>query len=331
MWYNPPTMETTPVSAPSQSKTSPRDFFLWAGTVIALYGSVISFIALLFEYVNRAFPDPLAYAGDPYGSAVRAAMAAVIVLVPTTLVLLRIIRRTIAAESGKAQIWVRRWALVLTVFIATVTILIDLITLITTFLGGELSIRFGLKVAIVLLIALGVSLHFLADLKGYWLEHRKKANMVGIAVGILALVTIVGGFFIIGTPGQARLMRYDDQKVSELQSIQYQLVSYYQQKGELPQSLELLTDPLSGYTLPADPQSGAAYTYEVAGPLAFSLCASFNKETQDTKGQGSYPSPDMSYPSVGVDENWTHGEGLVCFDRVIDPERYPLFEKPMIR
>ena len=92
-------MENTPVAAPSASKTSPRDFFLWAGTVIALYGSVISLITLLFEYVNRVFPDPLAYYGDPYGGAVRAAMAGVIVLVPTTLILLRIIRKTIAREA----------------------------------------------------------------------------------------------------------------------------------------------------------------------------------------------------------------------------------------
>jgi hypothetical protein len=322
-------METTPASAPSASKTTPRDFFLWAGAVIALYGSVISFITLLFEYVNHVFPDPLAYAGDSYGAPVRAAMAAVIVLVPTTLVLLRFIRKTIQTEPGKKDIWVRRWALVLTVFIATVTILIDLITLITTFLGGELSIRFAFKVAIVLLVAFGVSLHFLADLKGYWLEYPKKANMINLGVGVMVLLAVVAGFFIIGTPGQARLLRYDDQKVSDLQGIQYQVLNFYQQKGALPESLDLLTDPLSGYTLPTDPQTAASYTYEATGKLSFSLCASFNRETQDTKGKGSYPAYDMSYPSMGLDENWTHTAGEVCFSRTIDPERYPLFEKPL--
>lgn len=320
-------METTPVSAPSASKTTPRDFFLWAGAVIALYGSIISFITLLFEYVHQVFPDALASYGDPYGGTVRFAMAAVIVLVPTTLILLRIIRGTIAKEAGKATIWVRRWALVLTLFIATATIIIDLITLINTFLGGEISVRFGLKVLIVLLVAAGVFLHFLADLKGYWATHARRANMVGFAVGLLALATVASGFFIIGTPGEVRRMRYDEQKVSDLQNLQYQIVSFYQQKGTLPQDLGLLSDPLSGYTLPRDPQSGEFYTYEKTADLSFSLCADFNEKTPDTSRQGAYPAKDLSYPSTSMDGNWLHEDGHTCFDRTIDPERYPLFEK----
>ena len=322
-------METAPAQAPTASKTTARDFFLWAGAVIALYGSVISLITLLFEYVNTAFPDALAYAGDPYGGVVRGSMAALIVLVPTTLVLFRIIRKTIESDPGKANIWVRRWALGLTLFIATETVLIDLITLINTFLGGEISIRFGLKVAIVLLVALGVFLHFLADLKGYWFINGKKATMVAIGVALLTVVVIGSGFFIIGTPGFVRNLRYDEQKVSDLQNIQYQVVNHYQQKRALPQSLDALNDPLSSYMVPMDAQTEAAYRYEVTGPLSFRLCATFNEETPDTAGKGSYPGRDIAYPSMmggmGIDETWTHEEGEACFDRTIDPDKYPQF------
>lgn len=324
-------METAPAQAPTtSSKTTARDFFLWAGAVIALYGSVTSLITLLFEYVNHAFPDMLAGYSDPYSGAVRFAMAALIVLVPTTLILFRIIRKTIEKDSAKANIWVRRWALGLTLFIATVTVLIDLITLINTFLGGEISVRFALKVAIVLLIAVGVFLHFLADLKGYWFLSGKKANMVAAGVLLLTIVAIGSGFFIIGTPGTVRLLRYDEQKVQDLQNIQYQLTNYYQQKEELPASLDLLNDSLTGYTVPVDSETGAAYRYEVTEPLSFSLCADFNKETPDTKGRGSYPERDMAYPSMGmgIDENWNHGEGETCFDRTIDPDKFPSYDSP---
>ncbi|HEY1042067.1 MAG TPA: DUF5671 domain-containing protein [Candidatus Paceibacterota bacterium] len=311
------------------TRTTPRDFFLWAGAVIALYGSVLSLITLLFEYVNHAFPDPLAYWGDPYGGAVRAAMAGVIVLVPTTIILLRIIRGSITKEPGKANIWVRRWALVLTVFIAIAVILIDLITLITTFLGGELSVRFGLKVAIVLLVALGVFLHFLADLKGYWAAHPKKADLVGIGAGILALVAVVAGFFVIGTPSTIRELRYDEQRVSDLQSIQYQIVNFWQLKEALPADIAELNDPLSGFMVPVDPDSGAPYRYVRTSDSSFELCATFSQETPETKGQGSFPRGDVSYPSMMPNENWQHGAGEVCFSRTIDPERYPPFGKPV--
>ena len=317
-------METTP-QAHETSKTTPKDFFLWLGGIIALYVSITSFITLLFEYINYAFPDKLAYYGDPYGGAVRLSMAALIVFVPTLVIIFRFIRSSIEKEPGKANTWVRRWAIVLTIFIATITILIDLITLINTFLGGEITMRFGLKVAVVLLVALGVFLHFLADQKGYWLLNPKKANMVGIAVGILTLVSIISGFFIIGTPSHVRMLRYDEQKVQDLTGMQYQIVNYWQLKRALPATASQLSDPLAHYTVPVDPQSDAPYTYKVENNLSFTLCATFNEPTPDMAGKGGYGAQSVSYPSMdgGVDENWQHGAGETCFTRTIDPERYP--------
>jgi len=313
------------------AKTTPKDFFLWLGALIALYGSITSFITLLFEYINSAFPDPLAYYGDPYGGAVRTSMATLIVLVPATIVLFRLIRGSIDKEPGKAGIWVRRWALVLTLFIAGAAVVIDLITIINTFLGGEESVRFFLKAAVVLLVAVGVFLHFLADVKGYWIANVKKANLIGIGVGVLALVAIVSGFFIIGTPDHVRDLRFDAQKVSDLQSIQYQVVYFWQLKKTLPADLAELNDPLSGFMVPVDPETNAAYRYARTSDSSFHLCAAFNAETPDTRGQGEYPGRDIAYTSWGpqADENWTHPAGEHCFSRTIDPERYPPFEKPM--
>ncbi|MBP7741174.1 MAG: hypothetical protein KA104_00590 [Candidatus Pacebacteria bacterium] len=323
----------TPAVAPSASKTSPKDFFLWLGAIVALYGSITSFIALLFQYINYAFPDKLAFYGDPYGGAVRFSMAALIVMVPTLVVIFRLIRASIEKEPGKAHIWVRRWAIVLTLFIATITILIDLITLINTFLGGEITTRFGLKVAVVLLVALGVFLHFLADQKGYWILNPKKANLVGIAVAILTLVSIVSGFFIIGTPSHVRMLRYDEQKVQNLTEMQYQIVNYWQLKRALPTDTSKLNDSLTNYSVPVDPQSETPYVYKVESPVSFTLCATFNKPTPDMAGKGEYAARSASYPAMGggVDENWQHGAGNVCFTRTIDPERYPAIPSPVTK
>ena len=116
-------------------KVTPKDFFLWAGAMIALYGSVISFITLLFQYINHSFPDPLDYYVDPYSGGIRFAMASLIVLVPVTIFLMRFIRNDIARESIKNELWIRRWALVLTVFVAGAAVVGDLITLVNYFLG----------------------------------------------------------------------------------------------------------------------------------------------------------------------------------------------------
>lgn len=330
-WYNPRHMDTPSTG----SRTSPKDFFLWASAVIALYLSVVSFITLLFEYINYTFPDPNAYSGDPYSSSMRFAMAALIVLVPATLVFLRFIRGSIIEEAGKAGIWVRRWALQLTIFVMTFTILVDLITLVNYFLNGEVTMRFILKIAVVLLVAGFVFMHFLADLKGYWIKHPKKADLVGVAVGVVTLITIIAGFFIVGSPMAARDIRLDIQRVNDLQNVQSQVVMYYQQKQELPRSIAELADPLSYFSLPKDPVTGEDYVYRKTADLTFELCAVFAREGKDMTGRGGYGRDvAVSYPYPGPDgtlENWQHGAGEVCFTRTIDPERYPPFEKPVLR
>lgn len=314
-----------PAPATPSARTSPKDFFLWAGVIIALYGSVTALIALLFEYINYAFPDALSGFVDPYGGPVRIAMAAVIVLTPTLVILLRIIRGSIEKEPGKANIWVRRWALGLTLFIATVTILIDLITLINTFLGGEITERFTLKVLMVLLIAAGVFMHFLADMWGYWITYPRRANSVGIGVLVLALFVVVSGFFIIGTPQHVRLLRLDNQKVMDLQNIQSQVISYWQQNSVLPASLDALRTSIYGSLVPVDPQSSSSYEYTVINQRVFQLCASFNAATPAGATDGYLP-----YPAAidAGNQNWQHGAGTICFDRTVASSS-PFMPKPL--
>lgn len=311
-------------------KVTPKDFFLWAGAVVSLYWSVIAYILLTFEYINYVMPNPLAYySSDPYNSSIPYDMASIIVLFPIYLAVMWAIRRDITKDSTRGEIWVRRWALIFTLFVAGVTIAIDLIVLLTTFLSGEeITLAFILKVIIVLLVAAGVFMHFIADFWGYWTMYPTRHLAVFIGVGVLAFVTVVSGFFIVGTPMEARLYRFDDQKVSDLQSIQYQIANYYQLKQKLPLSLSDLSDPISNIVVPLDPQTGQQYEYSVVNGTStlFSLCATFNKENRGKyavgrEGVAQFPTPAI----VGIkgESNWQHGVGRVCFDRTIDPERYP--------
>lgn len=308
------------------AKTTPKDFFLWAGAMASLYGGVIAFITLLFEYIHVAFPDVLEngyYYGDPYSGPVRFAMASLIVLVPLFLVLMRLIRRDIARDSSRADVWIRRWALYLTLFIAGATMAGDLITLVNYFLNGEVTMRFALKVLVVLLVAGAGFLHFLADLRGYWIAFPQRANMVGYGVLVAVLASLIAGFIIIGTPGEARLYRFDEVKAGDLSNIQYQVVSYWQQKGELPATLAELTDPISSYIAPKDPQTNESYGYRVVSPMSFELCADFNAASRNVRGVYGDPSV---VRQIGSD-SWDHAAGKACFTRTIDPDLYPPVEK----
>jgi hypothetical protein len=312
-------------------KVTPKDFVLWVGAMASLYGGVISFIALIFDYINHAYPNPvLAPYYDAYSSgSISYETASLIVLTPVFLILMRLIRRDIAADASRSEIWVRRWALFLTLFLAGASMVIDLIVLLNTFLQGEdLTIGFLLKVITVLLVAGLGFMHFMADLWGYWERERMRARLVNWAVGILVVVTIVAGFFIIGTPQQIRAQKQDATRVQDLQNIQWQIVSYWQQKERLPATLADLNDPISNQSIPTDPVSGQAYSYKPTGAMTFQLCASFNAASAATSGVAGVSMPsDAPVPYYGAQDNWAHNAGSVCFDRVIDPERYPPNQK----
>src|SRR3989344_6702670 len=308
-------------------KTSPKDFFLWAGAMVSLYASVFAFIALLFSYINYSFPDPLAYLpADPYQGGIAYEMAIFIVLAPLCVLLMRLIHRDIEHDHSRGDIWVRRWALYLVLFVAGATIVGDLVTILYTFLAGEeLTTRFLLKVLVVLLVAGAGFIHFLADLRGYWAANPAKSKMASVSVLALGVVAIVAGFFIVGTPAAARLYRFDAQKVQDLQNIQSQVVQYWQQKQKLPARLSDLADSLSYNTLPADPQTGEQYIYKTTGNLSFELCAGFSVVSRgSTQNNYTYPQPVMPASLGGktIQDNWQHGMGNVCFERTIDPERY---------
>lgn len=303
---------------------------MWAGAMVTLYGGVVAFIMLLFTYINYAFPDPLRYSsGDPYQGGVSYQMASLIVLTPVFLILMRVIRRGIAEDASRRDTWVRRWGLFLTVFLAGGTIVVDLIVLLTTFLqGGELTIAFLLKILVVLLVAAAGFMHFLADLWGYWEQNPNLARYVNYSVGVLVVISIVAGFFIVGTPQQARLYRFDSQKVSDLQNLQWQVVNYWQQKQELPLTLSALEDPIAGFSVPLDPQTNEPYTYSKKGPASFELCATFNAEDMFAPNASTRPVAAVPYEVKVGGNSWEHGAGNVCFERTIDPERYPPFTKP---
>lgn len=144
---------------------------------------------------------------------------------------------------------------------------------------------------------------------------------VYIIIGIVA-VAIIAGFFIVGSPLDARLRAFDERKVQDLQNIQWQIVNFYQNKARLPQTLAELTDSISGFVAPKDPQTGMNYTYTTQGTLTFSLCATFNKASE-----GIHPIIYSTYPAGSISENWEHGEGNVCFERTIDPDFYPVHPK----
>ncbi len=313
-------------------KITPKDFFLWAGAMVAFYASVFAFVSLIFAYLNYLYPDAVSYySGNPYTEGISYYMATLIVLSPLFVVLTRFIHMGIEVDETRRDVWVRRWALYLTLFVAGITVAGDLITLIMYFFNGDVTLRFALKVLVILLVAIFCFMYFLADLKNYWQDNPILARLTGYAVGALVIVSIVSGFFVVGTPWQAREYRYDEQRVLHLQDIQAQLIEYWRQKEVLPAALDDLKDSISGYYVPEDPLTNMPYEYRAKGDRSFEICATFNAVSRVSTAQTrAYPAGADMYIKPELAGPWTHTAGRACFERTIDPDRYPPYIKGIL-
>lgn len=297
---------------------------MWAGAMISLYWAAIAFILLTFDYINYAWPNVLSYLPpNPYDSGIGFEMASIVVFLPIYMLLSWLIRRDIEADASRKDIWVRRWALILTLFVAGATMAGDLVTLLASFFGGdELTGAFVLKVVVLFAVAAIAFMHFIADYWGYWEQYPARRRNVCWGVGVLAVAAIAAGFAMFGSPAAARQYRYDAERVGDLQSIQSETTYYYQQKRELPKTLQDLNSPVLGFTVPTDPATGQMYDYRTTGPLSFELCAAFDRESLG--GQTQYAgSPSVPVTAHGGGASWEHGRGTQCFERTIDPAFYP--------
>jgi hypothetical protein len=313
------------------SRITPKDFFLTIGSMVALYVSAVSLLGVIFQFANTLFPDALDGWVDPYSSALRGFLACLIVFFPIYLFLTRRNNQDVRQHPEKSDLWIRKWLIYLTLFVAGVTIAIDLVTLVNTFLGGELTTRFIVKTIAVLIVTGGLFAYYLADLRGVWERNEKQAKMKGVIASLVIVAIVIGGLIQIGSPAKARAMRFDEQRIQDLQSIQWDIVNYWQTQQKLPVNLEALTtDTLRDFTLPSDPETKAAYVYRVIKPTTFELCAPFATDSSETPhsrfSEYSVSSSIAAPGTTGLENsNWNHGIGETCFDRTIDPKAYPPF------
>jgi hypothetical protein len=148
---------------------SMRDAFMHVLLFFTLLISAWNFGSLVFDFIDRMFPDPAltrAYYGYDYvGQAIRWNLASLIVAFPIFIAVSWRIARAVRIDPTRRASKVRRMLTYVMLFIASITLIGDVISLIYSFLGGDLSTRFVLKVLTVGAIAGLVFGYYFSDLR----------------------------------------------------------------------------------------------------------------------------------------------------------------------
>lgn len=142
---------------------SAKDAFLYGLLFLMLGVSAFSLNNLLFALIHLSFPgeDPT-IASEEFNT-IRWSISTLIFSFPLFLWLSWLTARAVGKDAGKRRSAIRKTLTYLTLFVAALFVLGDLITLVFYLLSGETTLRFLLKVLSVASIAGGIFGYYLKD------------------------------------------------------------------------------------------------------------------------------------------------------------------------
>lgn len=291
-----------------------RNFVLQLGSLIALYITLSALISVMFGVINIKFPDPIEGYWQYEGAEqmIRFGVALLIVFFPTYVVLTRLVNTIRRKEIG-TYLMLTKWLVYLSLLVGGGILLGDLVSVIWFYLDGEITTRFLLKAA-TLLVAIGVAFfYYILDARGYWNSHEKEGIQFAVGAGIIVAIVLGFGFMNSSTPNEVREARLDERQINDLGVMQTRIESYYQLNTALPENIELAFE---GIDIPAAPENRPAYKYTYVNPTTFELCATFNSKSQMSQDYSTGYYDGMLIKNA---YDWNHGTGLVCFKRSINP------------
>jgi len=293
------------------------DAFLNLLSLVTVGWLAIALGMVLFQIINKfSTPQAIDYVARFAQGPLKFGIASVFILAPIFLAVSAWLHRCYKVGKLDHKSGIHRWLTYLMLFVSALTIIGRLIYQLFRFLDGDYALAVILKTLVILGIAGGIFGYYLYDLVRKDFTKKSLVSLVGfILVIVIALASIIGGFFIIDPPTVARAVKFDQQRVTDLYNLDSMINDYYRQNEELPQ--DLLAPKFSRFK---DPETQTPYDYKVLGEEEFELCASFSL---------AIDSEDESYYDGG-NKDWSyHQAGYQCFSvRVNEDDEFKVRPLP---
>jgi len=255
---------------------SSRDAFLYLITYGALATWTCALVLLTYALVDFYWPNTLdRVSAAALRSSVSGELASIIIAFPLFLLLTRSILTDLAKRPESREAEVRHSLTYLALAVAFIFLLGDAIFFLQQFLSGDLTARFIVKALVLSLVAGGVFLYYLKSLVP--IKRPAWDRSFGWLAACCVLLALILGFTGIGSPTQERQLAADDQRVSNLDTIQTELADQFSIRKHLPRNLSHLTPDVTH-----DPTTQKPYRYEPGKGRSYRICATFETANAPT-------------------------------------------------
>lgn len=289
---------------------SSRDAFLYLLSFFTLATWAIALGSMLFRFIERWFPDPVALnRGYALRKDVTWQMASIAVAFPIFLLVVRTILREAQNHPERLQSGVRKWLTYIALLLTAGAMISDLIVFFDYLLNGGLTSRFVLKALTVMLICGAIFVYYLGSLRWDRNTNVAQAKSRSLKFGILAAAVVVIAFCIglgvAGTPSEQRHVEADLRRVQDLQRIAIAINIWHRRaqvnntSAPLPAGLSDLAAQGINSSQIVDPETRIPYAYRAKSGTDYELCATFSAAEEKDR--------------VSVNQFWYHGKGQTCY------------------
>ena len=140
------------------------------------------------------------------------------------------------------------------------------------------------------------------------MEHSTFDRIFAALATLAVAAGTAAGFWVLGTPGQQRLIMSDQQRLEDLSAIANSL--YWQSQD---QDDYALPDVLDTTNQRQDPITQESYSYRKVDDERYELCASFATDSSTHKLANAN------------NQNWQHPNGQHCFELELSQPPPPLY------
>ena len=317
-------MESTPVNPVPPTPMAPsapakvsgvRDVFMNIAMMLSLATAISSLVLLIETLVNTVLPDQF-NCGCNFTSDITMHVATLIVAAGFFFYLTWKMRKEEATMPFHHASKFHQVMVYLALFLSGLTIAYSVIDILQSTLYYGFTFAVVVKLALLVLIFGSVFAYYLSDIKlGGDLSHSKLAKASWWVIIAVMLGATIGAFIVVGSPSFQKGKRFDEMRLSSLQSIKSDIDSTFAGSDmTLPSKLSDMYSPEYMNEL-LDPEYNQPYEYTVTGPGTYDLCATFSTSSDDYAVKLSKVYGGNAKNTV---DPWAHPAGHTCFHETVE-------------
>ncbi|MFP4515045.1 MAG: DUF5671 domain-containing protein [Parcubacteria group bacterium] len=279
--------------------------FYYLLSLISLGAMALGLGIIIFEVLDKVFVD----VGNSYFSmqSLKTAFSTLLISTPIYYICSHLLSKSIKKEELSLDSSLRKWLIYLILLVTSIVMLVWLVSILNSFLNGEMTIKFILKALTALVISAMIFSYYLYNIRQKVVKKKDKVKTVFFVASLVLIIFALGLAIIhMESPQTTRDKKIDEKTLRDFDDINMNVNMYYNDKEELPQSLEDLKANTNLNSYPGNTVSLEDIDYNKLSETEYELCADFETSNLDDENT-----------NLRYGTNRLHDSGYQCLEQEI--------------